>query len=188
MSHIIRTATTADAQAMLGIYAWYVENTAITFETETPSLDDFKRRIERVLTRYPWLVVENDTGSIIGYAYAGAFVGRAAYDWSAETSIYLQHDTRRKGLGRELYEALEGILRRMGIRNLNACIGTTDSENDPHLTNGSVFFHQKLGYVMVGKFHKCGFKFDTWYDMVWMEKMIGAHDGTPGSIVPFPKL
>lgn len=188
MGHTIRTATAADAQAMLDIYAWYVENTAITFETEVPTLEDFTGRIEHTLARYPWLAVEEDDGTIIGYAYASSFVGRAAYDWSVEMSIYLQHDTRRKGLGRELYGAMEDILRRMGIRNLNACIGTTDNESDPHLTNGSVYFHEKLGYAMVGKFHKCGFKFDSWYDMVWMEKMIGPHDGTPDPIVPFPAL
>lgn len=84
----IRVASPDDAPALLGIYAPYVEETAITFEYEVPTEAEFRRRIEATGARYPYLVAEQD-GTILGYAYLSAFVGRAAYDWAAETSIYL---------------------------------------------------------------------------------------------------
>ena len=85
---IIRTATPEDAKELLEIYAPYVKNTAITFEYEVPSEDEFKKRIEQVLEKYPYLVAENN-GEIVGYAYASSFHSRAAYQWGVETSIYV---------------------------------------------------------------------------------------------------
>lgn len=101
----IRNATLADAPRILEIYAYYVEHTVITFEYDVPSLAEFEDRMRAIMQKYPYLVIERD-GRIEGYAYAHAFVGRAAYDWAAELTIYLDHDARRGGMGRVLYEAL----------------------------------------------------------------------------------
>ena len=169
----IRAAKREDAQELLELYAPYVEKTAITFEYETPSLEEFTARIEYTMKRYPYLVVEVD-GRIEGYAYAGVFKDRAAYDWSAETTIYIAHDSRKSGLGRMLYEALEEKLKAMGIQNMYACIAYLDVE-DEYLTKNSAEFHEHMGFSKVGVFHKCGYKFGRWYDMVWMEKLIGEH-------------
>ncbi len=114
-------------------------------------------------------------------AYAGPFVGRAAYGWSAEVTVYLDHRARKQGFGRKLYEALEGFLREMGILNLYACIASP-REEDRYLTRDSMAFHQHLGFRKVGEFHHCGYKFDRWYDMVWMEKIIGKHTVHPDSV------
>jgi phosphinothricin acetyltransferase len=110
----------------------------------------------------------------MGYAYANTFKARAAYDWSVETTIYVKNNLRRIGIGKELYNALEKILSGMGILNMNACIAVTSKE-DTHLTNDSVYFHEKMGFKLVGTFHNSGYKYNTWYDMVWMEKIIGNH-------------
>lgn len=169
----VRDATMEDAGRILEIYDYYVKNTAITFEYDTPSLDEFKGRMEKTMQRYPYLVILKD-GRIEGYAYAGAFVGRAAYDWSCEMTVYLDHDARKCGMGRKIYEALEHALRDMGILNLYACIGYPQNE-DEYLTRNSADFHEHLGFVKVGEFHKCGYKFGRWYDMIWMEKIIGEH-------------
>ncbi len=169
----VRDATMEDAGRILEIYDYYVKNTAITFEYDTPSLDEFKGRMEKTMQRYPYLVILKD-GRIEGYAYAGAFVGRAAYDWSCEMTVYLDHGARKCGMGRKIYEALEHALRDMGILNLYACIGYPQNE-DEYLTRNSADFHEHLGFVKVGKFHKCGYKFGRWYDMIWMEKIIGEH-------------
>lgn len=118
----IRNATLADAPRILEIYAYYVEHTVITFEYDVPSLAEFEGRMRAIMQKYPYLVIERD-GRIEGYAYAHAFVGRAAYDWAAELTIYLDHDARRGGLGRVLYEALADRLKAMGVLNLYACIG-----------------------------------------------------------------
>ena len=101
----IRDAKLNDAERLLQIYDYYVKNTAITFEYETPSLDEFRGRMKRTMDCYPYLVILDD-GKIAGYSYAGPFVGRAAYDWSCEMTIYLDHDSRRHGLGKKLYEAM----------------------------------------------------------------------------------
>ncbi len=168
-----RIATAADAKALLAIYTPYVEQTAITFEYDVPTLEEFKTRIHNTLQKYPYIVAETDS-EIVGYAYASPFKARPAYNWCVETSIYVRQNQRQKGIGRVLYTELEKILKKQGILNVNACIAYPQVE-DEYLTQDSVRFHERLGYSMVGTFHKCGYKYGRWYDMVWMEKFIGKH-------------
>ena len=170
---VIRSVSLNDAEALLNIYAYYVKNTAITFEYDVPTLEEFKKRITNTLKKYPYLVVVKE-GTILGYAYAGVFKNRAAYDWSAEMTIYLKYDAVKCGLGRMLYEALETEMKKRGFLNLYACIGYP-IEEDEYLTRNSAEFHAHLGYQTVGEFHKCGYKFGRWYNMIWMEKLIGEH-------------
>lgn len=169
----VRSATLEDAARILEIYTYYVEHTAISFEYDVPSLPAFQRRMTNTMERYPYLVVEQD-GTVMGYAYAGAFIGRAAYDWSCEVTIYLDPAARKCGLGRKLYEALEARLREMGILNLYACIGYPEKD-DEYLNKNSAQFHAHLGFSEVGRFSDCGCKFGRWYHMIWMEKIIGEH-------------
>lgn len=182
----IRAATPDDAGELLAIYTPYVTNTAISFECEAPGLSEFQKRIENTLKRYPYLLAERD-GEILGYAYTGPFIGRAAYAWAAETTIYLKEDKKKMGIGRALYEALEKVSRVQNILNLNACIGYPEAE-DEYLTGNSVQFHGHMGYRMVGEFHKCGYKFGRWYNMVWMEKLLGEHGENPKEVISFPAL
>lgn len=170
---IIRTASAADAPALLKIYRPYVENTAITFEYDVPSTEEFASRIQHTLRKYPYLVAE-EKGTLLGYAYAGPFHERPAYDWAVETSIYVDQSLKHRGIGRRLHDALETALREQGILNMNACIAYPPKE-DEHLDKNSVEFHTHMGYRLVGEFHKCGYKFNHWYNMVWMEKLIGEH-------------
>lgn len=184
MSYLrIRAAVVEDAAELLEIYRPYVEHTAITFEYDVPSVEEFASRITNTLQKYPYLVAEYE-GRLIGYAYAGAFKERAAYDWSIETSVYVREDMKRMGVGRALYAVLEECLRKQHILNVNACIGYPEEE-DEHLNADSVRFHKKMGYSMVGEFHRCGYKFGTWYNMVWMEKMLGEHSPEPLPVIPF---
>lgn len=169
----IRTAKIEDAEKLLEIYAPYVENTAITFEYEVPTPEEFQQRIEKTLKRYPYFAAEQE-GELAGYAYAGPLKERAAYDWAVETSIYIRQDKKGKGIGKELYESLEAALKKQGILNLYACIAYPEQE-DEYLTRDSVRFHERLGYKVIGKFQNCGYKFQRWYHMVWMEKEIGQH-------------
>ena len=169
----IRPATTEDAGRLLQIYAYYVEKTAITFEYDVPTEEEFRQRIEHITQKYPYIVLEED-GVIMGYAYAGVFKDRAAYDRSCEVTIYLDNNAKGKGCGRALYEKLEEELKNRGITNLYACIGDP-IEEDEYLTKNSEHFHQHMGYTKCGEFHKCGYKFGRWYNMIWMEKMVGEH-------------
>ena len=174
MSYVLRVARPEDAAALLEIYAPYVTDTAITFEYDIPSTEEFAGRIAQTLTRYPYLVAEDSQGQALGYAYAGVFHARPAYDWAVETSIYVDQNLKRCGVGGRLHQALEAVLREQGILNMNACIAYP-REEDQYLTRNSVDFHAHLGYRLVGQFYQCGYKFGRWYDMVWMEKLIGEH-------------
>lgn len=182
----IRIADISDAEELLGIYAPYVTDTAVSFEYEVPSLREFSDRIYSVLQKYPYLVAEEENG-IIGYAYASPFKQRAAYDRSVETSIYVKKGYTGKGCGGGLYRALEEILKSQNILNLNACIAYIETE-DAHLTNNSMHFHEHMGYRLVGKFNNCGYKFGKWYDMIWMEKIIGEHVSKPEQFCPFSRM
>ena len=157
----IHEAKEADAAGLLAIYAPYVEHTAITFEYEVPTLEEFTERIRQTKTKYPYLVAKQD-GKVLGYAYAGQFHAREAYAWAVETSIYVDESYKHTGIGGKLHAALEKALKEQGF-----------------LTNNSVEFHAHLGYRKVGQFYQCGYKFGRWYDMVWMEKLIGEHGANP---------
>lgn len=182
----IRIASPKDAVELLAIYTPYVEKTAISFEWETPTPEEFAKRISNTLKKYPYLLAEQE-GEILGFSYTSPFVGRAAYGWAAETTIYLKEGYKRKGIGRILYNALESASKAQNILSLNACIGYPEKE-DEYLTLNSVRFHEHMGYSMVGKFHNCGYKFGNWYHMVWMEKEIGNHTPDPAPVIPFSEL
>lgn len=168
----IRNVEISDAAALLGIYAPYVEKTAISFEYEVPSLEVFTERIRNISAAFPYIVAE-ENGRILGYCYVGTFHERQAYDKSVETSIYVSEQARGRGIGRKLYEYMEKELKARGIKNLYACISyTADEEHDENLTNDSMRFHEKMGYKLCGHFHECGLKFGKWYDMIYMEKII----------------
>ncbi len=183
---IIKTVNESDADELLKIYAPYVQNTAITFEYNVPGIAEFKSRIMNTLKKYPYLKAVRD-GEIIGYAYLGEFKERDAYIHSAETSIYVKQKERRSGAGRAMYEAIEKTAKMQNILNLNACIGVPRIE-DEHLTLDSVKFHEKMGYTLVGKFNFSGYKFGTWYDIIWMEKMLGEHTNSPAGFRAFNTL
>ena len=186
MAPIIRFAQPGDALALAAIYAPYVRKTAITFEYEPPTAEEFQRRIAAVRRRYPYLAAEED-GVLLGYAYASAFKGRAAYDWAAETSIYVRTDAHRRGLGRRLYAVLEELLRAQGILDMLACIALPEQE-DEYLTLDSVRFHSALGFREVARFPDIGSKFGRWYSMVWMDKVLGEHRPEPGPVIPIDAL
>ena len=159
----IRLAKRSDAAALLAIYAPYVENTAITFEYEVPTIEDFTNRIGKTLEKYPYLVAGGN-GLILGYAYASTYYARAAYDWAVELSVYVSQDARGKGVGSKLYDELEGLLDQMGYMHFLACVSLPNED--------SLAFHAKRGYQQVAHFPKIGYKFENWHDIVWLQKSL----------------
>lgn len=167
----IRFATVEDAVDILNIYSYYVLNTAISFEYEVPTVNEFMERIRKTLEKYPYYVATiND--KIVGYTYAGSFVGREAYKYSTELTVYIDKDYKKQGIGKLLYQKIEEYLKQKGIRNLYACIGTPIEKADEYIDFNSVEFHKHLNFKQVGEFHRCGYKFNRWYNMVWLEKII----------------
>ncbi|HEM2809177.1 TPA: N-acetyltransferase [Streptococcus suis] len=164
----IRSAQIEDAADLVAIYAPYVENTAITFETEVPTVSDFASRIKKTLEKFPYLVAEEE-GRVVGYAYASTYYARAAYDWTVELSVYIQQEARGKGIGSMLYDALEEELTARGFKNFLACIALPNP--------ASISLHEKRGYEQVAHFKKVGYKFGSWHDIVWLQKsLVGEND------------
>lgn len=170
----LRTATPADAAGIRAIYAPYVRETAVTFEYEVPTEEEFAHRISHTLERYPYIVAHTDKKKIVGYAYASEYYARAAYSRSVEVSIYVEAGLHGLGIGRKLYQRLETELRTRGFLNLTACIAWSDSPGK-YLTRQSPLFHSRMGYTQCAHFHQIGYKFGQWFDIIWMEKMLGEH-------------
>lgn len=183
----LRFVTIEDAKELVSIYAPYVETTAISFEYETPSVEEFARRIAEVLERFPYLAAVQN-GEIVGYAYAHPYGVRKAYSWSVELSVYIRRDCRGMGIGRRLYEAMEVILKAQNITNLYVLVAGVEIE-DEYLTHDSQKFHLAMGYEYVGKLNKAGYKFGHWYDMITMEKIIAPHpEHTQPPVIPYFEL
>ena len=168
--YVIREVRIGDAERLAEIYSYYVKNTAISFEYEAPSASEFKERISHIKDKYPYLVCEKD-GVVIGYIYASAYSVRSAYSRTVTSSVYLDKDYRRRGIGRMLYKELEERLRSKGIVNLLAGAAYIEEE-DEYLTNDSYRFHSKLGFEKVAHMKGVGIKFDRWYDLIWMQKKL----------------
>lgn len=183
-----RLATLDDAPALLSIYAPYVEKTAISFEYDVPSLDEFRRRIADISRKYPYLVAEDENGQLLGYAYTHTFIARKAYDHCAESTIYLALDARKHGLGKRFYRAIEELSLAQNIYNLYACIGDPQGADDEYLTDNSIRFHEHMGFRRIGVFTRSGYKFGRWYNMSWAEKLLCDAPAHPEPVIPFPQL
>ena len=178
MSARIRFADPArDAAGILAVYAPYIRETAITFETEVPEPAAFERRVAEIGADFPYLVLEVD-GELAGYAYAHRQAERAAYAWNAELSIYLAEGWRGRGLGAPLYRLLERLLAMQGYVNLYGVITASN--------RGSIALHEKLGYRQIGLHERTGWKFGQWHDVAWLHKRVGT--GEPRPIRPLAAL
>jgi len=164
---LIRPSQDADLGAITQIYAHHVLHSTGTFETTPPTVTEMTARRADVLNKgLPWLVVE-EAGVVLGFAYGNWFKPRAAYRFSVEDSIYLAPEAAGKGLGRALLAELMTALERAGVRRVMAVIG--DSAN-----TGSIGVHRALGFEPAGTINACGWKFDRWLDIVFMQRSLGA--------------
>lgn len=156
MAGPIRIARETDAASIGAIYGPHVSDGAATFETAVPGVETMGMRIRTRLAHYPWLVWDED-GAVRGYACASRFRERAAYDWIAETSVYVHPDAQRRGIARRLYGALLDVLRLQGVTQAVAVITLPGP--------GSVAFHQALGFAPAGTWRRCGWKLGRWWDV-----------------------
>jgi phosphinothricin acetyltransferase len=166
----LRLATETDAAAVRRIYEPYVDDTAITFELEPPSTDEIRDRIRETLTDYPWLVCEVD-GDVVGYAYGGPVRKREAYQWSVESSVYVDSTAHRNGVARGLYESLLELLELQGYTTVYA---VATLPNPP-----SVAFHESFGFEQDAAFEKMGYKHGEWHDVGWWSLTLRDHPSDP---------
>jgi L-amino acid N-acyltransferase YncA len=167
---LVRDAVPDDALRCAEIYAPYVRDTAISFETEPPTAADMARRIADAQRDHAWLVLE-DGGEVTGYAYGGPFMSRAAYRWSATVSVYLDGARRRSGGGRALYRALFDRLAARGIRTVLGGVALPNAASEG--------LHRALGFEPVGTYRRVGWKHGRWHDVVWYQRHLVDGDSAP---------
>jgi len=160
---MIRAVEVTDAERVAAIYNHYIEHTIVTFEEEPLPVEAVAARIARFMADYPWLVYERD-GRVAGYAYAAPWHERSAYRRSAETTVYVDADSLRLGIGSALYQALLQILRERGY---HSAAGGIALPND-----ASVALHEKLGFRKVAHFGEVGRKFDRWIDVGYWQLLL----------------
>jgi phosphinothricin acetyltransferase len=175
----IRTATTEDAKSILDIYSPSILNTAISFETEIPSIEEIQKRIEKCLEKFPWIVCAIDK-KIAGYVYASKHRDRDAYQWTCESSVYIHNDFKGKGIGKNLYACLFAILKLQGLRNVYAGITLPN--------NPSVQLHERCGFEHFVTYDKVGYKFYNWHDVGWWKLQLNDYDLEPPPPIPFSEM
>ena len=174
----IRLAKEQDAAALLEIYKQYIDTT-VTFEYELPSKDEFQRRIREYSKDYPYFIC-TENGRCVGYVYAHRAQERAAFQWNAELSIYLDKNYQAKGVGKVLYEMMFEILAKQGVKTLYGLVTTPNPQ--------SVKLHEKTGFLLAGTYHNTGFKANKWCDLLLYEKQIGEYNGKPTPLTPIYKI
>lgn len=170
---VIRLVRPDDAEAIRTIYAPYITDSAISFEYEVPTAEEFRARVERISSFYPYIVAEEE-GKIVGYAYAHEDMDRAAYQWNVELSIYLAPEATGKGIGKKLYKILLELLRLQGIKNAYACVAVPNPQSEG--------LHLSVGFRTVGTFTWTGYKHGAWQNVTWYEKLLGPYDENPQSV------
>ncbi|AFK20592.1 N-acetyltransferase family protein [Haloferax mediterranei ATCC 33500] len=165
----LRTVTESDLPVIRTLYEPFVEETAITFAYDPPSVTDLESKLEKK-THHPWLVCEVD-GDLAGYAYAGPVRKRDAYQWAVETSVYVDPEFQRRGVARGLYTALLDILEQQGYATAFAVVTTPNP--------ASIAFHESFGFECVGRFDEVGYKHDEWHDVEWWRLTLGPRPDNP---------
>lgn len=174
----IRFAQEKDAAALLEIYKQYIDTT-VTFEYELPSKEEFQKRIREYSKEYPYFICTYN-GRCVGYVYAHHAQERAAFQWNAELSIYLDKNYREKGVGTVLYEMMFEILAKQGIKTVYGLVTTPNPK--------SVKLHERTGFQLAGTYHKTGYKANQWCNLLLFEKQIGEYDAKPTPMIPFCKM
>ncbi len=171
----IRLITPDDAESALAVYAPYVMSTAITFEEEVPTVEEFRSRIEKITEQYPWVVCKSE-GRVIGYAYVNTHRARPAYRWSPESAVYIASDFHRKGIAKILYETLFSILKLQGFVNVFAGVVIPNIKSEE--------FHKASGFEEIGIFKQVGYKLGSWHDSKWFQMHFAGRPENPPSPKP----
>lgn len=169
---IIRSVRPEDAEAIRSIYAPYIENGAVSFEYNVPSVDEIRSRIKKITEKYPWFVSELD-GAVVGYAYASPFREREAYQWKAEVSVYVSDNAKGTGTAKALYDKLLSQLKGMGMVSAIAGMTVPNPETER--------FHEKYGFKKVAEFPNVGFKNGQWHSVAFTELQLNEYSMEPKS-------
>jgi len=172
MTVTVRHATRADIPAITRIYGHSVEHGTASFELSAPDEAEMTRRFNELTTNgFPYLVAAVD-GAVVGYAYAGPYRPRPAYRFTVENSVYVAHDSHRRGVGKLLLQALIEACTEKGFRLMVAVIGDSNQA-------ASIGLHEAAGFKHAGVFENIGYKFDRWLDNILMQRTLGPGASKP---------
>ena len=160
---VLRPAHAGDGAACAAIYAPFVTEGWVSFETDPPDAADMADRIAAYGTSHGWLVAEAD-GAVAGYAYGSPHRSRAAYSTSCDVTVYVAPAFARRGIGRALYEGLLPALRERGYHAAFAGIALPN--------DASIALHQAVGFTPVGTYHQVGWKLGGWRDVSWWQRIL----------------
>ncbi|OON99310.1 MAG: hypothetical protein ATN35_13220 [Epulopiscium sp. Nele67-Bin004] len=176
---MIRFIEKKDIEAVYNIYKYYILNTSITFEITVPTLDDFIQRVNNIAKTHPYIVYEVDN-NIVGYAYASRYGVREAFNWSVESTVYLDNNCKGNGIGSRLYTILLKLLEIQGFHTTYALITSSNQK--------SAVFHQQLGFEHITTMKKIGYKFDEWHDINYYSLILNQHTNPPKNILNIEQL
>ncbi len=179
MAEIVRAAVDRDAEGIAAIYAFYVRETAISFEVVPPTAAEMRERMRAITVSFPWLVCAAGD-RVVGYAYVGRHHERAAYRWSIDVSVYVDRGAHRRGIGRALYTALLQIARAQGFYNAYAGITLPNAS--------SVGLHEAMGFAPIGVYQAVGYKLGKWHDVGYWELALRPPDATPAEPQPIANV
>ena len=175
----VRLATPSDLPGILAISNWAALNTAANFAIEPETSDVWRAEYDETHEMFPWLVAADDAGAIVGFVKAGPWKGRCAYEWTAETTVYVMPDQYGKRIGTALYTRLVETLRAQGYRTL---LGGITQPNA-----ASIRLHETLGFCKVALFEAVGWKFEQWHDVGYWQLNL-ADDNAPTTIKPVREI
>ena len=167
---LLRMVKDKDALRISQIYRPIVEESSISFESKAPNEEEIKEKIHKLMPKYPWLVLEYNN-LIAGYTYASPHRSRHAYQWSVESSVYIDPLYYQMGIGKALYMALFAILKHQGFFNIYAGIGIENA--------GSIAFHEACGFELVGVYKNVGYKFGAWHNVGWWSLLLNEYVDNP---------
>jgi L-amino acid N-acyltransferase YncA len=172
MTVTVRPAGRTDIPAITRIYGHAVEHGTASFELTAPDQAEMTRRFDELTTNgFPYLVAVVD-GAVVGYAYAGPYRTRPAYRFTVENSVYVAHDSLRRGVGKALLQALIDACTDKGFRLMVAVIGDSDQA-------ASIGLHAAAGFKHAGIFENVGYKFERWLDSILMQRPLGPGASEP---------
>lgn len=161
---MIRKARLSDAKAIVDIYNYYIKETTITFEIDELTPQDMQERIEKTHNcGYPFIVYE-ENGELVGYAYVRKWRERVSYRNTLETSVYVNKDMKKNGVGKKLYKALIEECEKIGAHVLMGVVSDTNV--------ASKNFHKRIGFEKTGHFKEVANKFDKFIDVEFWSLML----------------
>ncbi len=160
----IRNATAADAGQIAAIWNPIIRDTVITFNPVARSEGEIAQMITTRQREGRAFLIAEDAGQPLGFASYDQFRPGLGNARSMEHTINLAPAARGQGAGRALLLAIEEHATRAGHHLMVAAItGTND---------GSIRFHERMGYLHVGRMPQIGWKFGAYHDLVLMQKFL----------------